>query len=257
MAKPRRPGQRIAVTIARHSLVGIAAIPHEVAMDEGEDLPAPQKVERIQQNMLAAGERRLLTWLCARMPAWVTPDLLTAFGFCGALMIFASYALSNRDPAWLWLAVAGYVVHWFGDSMDGSLARFRKTERPNYGYFIDHSTDALATMLIVGGLGLTPHMRLDVALCAVIAYLLLSMHAFLAARVMGEFKLSYMAAGPTELRLMLIGLTIAMYVLGPRPGRFAPYSGFDLFAGTIAAILVVLFIIQTASMAQRLRVLGK
>lgn len=223
----------------------------------GEAPAAARKVERIQQNMLAAGERRLLTWLCARMPAWVTPDLLTAFGFFGAVLICASYALSNRDADWLWLAVAGYVVHWFGDSMDGSLARFRRCERPNYGYFIDHSVDALATLLIVGGLGLTPYMRLDVALCAVIAYLLLSMHAFLAAKVMGEFKLSYMSAGPTELRIMLIGLTVAMYLQEPGPGRFAPYSGFDLFAGGIAAILVLLFVLQTASTAQRLRALGR
>jgi phosphatidylglycerophosphate synthase len=210
---------------------------------------------RIQQNLLAAAERRLLNWLCARMPAWVTPDQLTALGMAGAAMTFAGYAFSYQTPALLWLAVAGYVVNWFGDSLDGSLARHRGCERPRFGYFIDHSCDALATFLILGGLGLSPYVRLEVALVVTIGYLLMSIHAFLFAKVSGEFRLSYAAAGPTELRLMLIGLTVAMYAQGPQPGWFAPVSGFDVFVGTAAAVLIGLFIGQTLMAARRLNLL--
>jgi len=207
---------------------------------------------RIQQNWLAARERRLLNWLCARMPAWVTPDKLTSLGMVGAFMTFAGYVASNLAASWLLLAIAGYVVQWFGDSMDGSLARYRRIERPSYGYFIDHSCDGLATLLILAGIGLSPFVTMDVALVALAGYLLLSIHAYLSARVLGEFKLSYLAAGPTELRLMLIALTLMMMMLGSGPGVFGKLSGFDLFVGVAGMILILLFVIQTLVTGRRL-----
>lgn len=207
---------------------------------------------RIQRNYLAAGERRLLTWLCARMPRWMTPDRLTAIGMVGAAMVLAGYLGSNLNPLWLLLSIAGYCVHWFGDSMDGSLARFRHIERPSYGYFLDHSCDGLATMMILAGIGLSPFVTMDVAMIALAGYLLLCMHAFLSARVLGEFKLSYMSAGPTELRLMLIGLTIMMMWLGSGRGMFGAWSGFDIFVGAVGSILILLFIGQTLVTARRL-----
>src|SRR3989344_3883475 len=174
---------------------------------------------RIQQNIPARGERRLLNWICPRLHAWVTPDQLTTLGFLGAVMVAMGYMLSWLSPAWLSLSIAGYVVHWFGDSLDGSLARWRRIERPSYGYFVDHSVDGLAIFLMVGSIGLSPYMRFDVALIAVIGYLLLAIHSFLAAKVVGEFRLSYMAGGPTELRLMLIAMTGLMPIVGGAGGR--------------------------------------
>ena len=218
-------------------------------MNEIDERPA---VARIQQNLLARSERRLLNWLCARMPAWVGPDLLTTIGMVGAAIIFAGYVASIDHPAWLWIAVSGYFVQWFGDSMDGSLARFRKIERPRFGYFIDHSCDGLATLLIMAGFGLSPYVRLDVALLALTGYLLLAIHAFLAARVLNELKLSYVAFGPTELRLVLIAITLAMWALGPGPKLFGALTGFDLLIGTAGAVLIGLFVIQTLATARRL-----
>jgi phosphatidylglycerophosphate synthase len=211
---------------------------------------------RIQENVLASSERRVLQWLCARMPDWVTPDILTVTGLVGAMLTFTGYSLSNLSAPWLGLAVAGYVIQWFGDSMDGSLARFRRIERPRYGYFIDHSCDGLTTALIVGGIGMSPYVTMDVAMVALVGYLLLSIHAYLAARVIGEFKLSYLAAGPTELRFMLIGLTAMMMILGSGPGWFGAVSGFDVFVGVVGLILVVLFVAQTWITGRRLAGLG-
>lgn len=213
---------------------------------------AAKPVVRIQQNLLARAERRLLNWLCARMPAWVNPDLLTAIGMVGAALIFAGYVASNLNPHWLWLAIGGYAVQWFGDSMDGSIARYRRIERPNFGYFIDHSCDGMATFLILAGIGLSPFVRLDIALIALVGYLLLSIHAFLAAKVIAEFKLSYLGAGPTELRLVLIALTLAMLCLPPGMGEFESFSGFDVVFLGCGLILVVLFVIQTLRTAGRL-----
>ena len=207
--------------------------------------PTPAPPVRIQRNILARGEQRLLQWLCPRMPGWVTPDGLTATAMIAAFAIGAGYALSNWSPAWLALSVVGFVVHWFGDSLDGTIARFRRCERPRYGYFIDHSCDGLATLVILGGLGLSPYLRIDVALFAVVAYLLMSVHTFLLAKVAGHFQLSHMGAGPTEIRIVLIVLTIVMGVLGPDAGRTAGLNAFDIVVTGVSLMLVVLFVVQT------------
>lgn len=211
-----------------------------------------QPLDRIQQNFLAKSERRLLNWICARLPLWVTPDKLTGFGVLGAFVIFLGYALSEWSLHTMWWCILGYAMQWFGDSLDGSLARWRKIERPKYGYFIDHSVDGFVILLIMSGMGLSPYVRMDAAAFATIGYLLLSIHAYLAARVLGEFKLSYLSFGPTELRFLLIGLTLAMMVLGPDAGRVGKMSGFDFFIAAAAAVLNVLFIWQTLITARRL-----
>lgn len=211
-------------------------------------------VPRIQQNLLAANERMLLDWLCPRLPRWTTPDMLTALGFAGALMVGAGYVLSTQSLLWLWLAQLGYLFNWFGDSLDGSLARYRRIERPKYGYFIDHSVDALAILAMLAGLGLGPFVELEVALIALVAYLLLSIHTYLCAQVIDEFKLTYLAGGPTELRLMLMAMTASMFFVGPDKLFGTGLSAFDIFALVVAAILIAIFVAQTASTA---RILAK
>lgn len=221
--------------------------------------PQSSPITRVQENLLARGERRLLNWLCARFPAWVTPDMLTMVGMLGAFMVFAGYVASNIGAQWLWLAIAGYVVQWFGDSTDGSLARWRKIERPRYGYFLDHSCDGLATTLVVVGIGFTPHVAMEFALVALAGYLLLSIHAFLSVRVLGELKLSYLNAGPTELRFILVAFTLAMMAVGPGAPRWQSWigsiNGFDIFTGLVGALLITLFTLQTGTTARRLAVL--
>jgi len=209
-------------------------------------------ITRIQENFLAHSERKLLNWMCGRMPRWLTPDMLTFVGMFGAGMVFVGYVCSNISENWLWLAIIGYIVQWVGDSTDGSLARYRKIERPRYGYFLDHSCDGLATMAIVVGIGLSPYVSLEVALVALAGYLLLSIHAFLSVRVLGELKLSYLNLGPTELRFVLIALTIAMLSFGAGPGWFGQISGFDVFVGSVGILLITLFALQTFQTAARL-----
>jgi len=166
--------------------------------------------------LLARPEARVLEWIARRMPGWVTPDHLTALGVLAAIGIAAAYALSNRDPAWLWAASALLVVHWLGDSLDGTLARVRRTERPRYGYYLDHLVDAVATALIGLGLGLSPHMLLVTGLAIVIAYLVLSINTYLETNTLGVFSLGYGRLGPTEARAGLIALN-ALLALGLAP----------------------------------------
>lgn len=207
-------------------------------------------VVRVQQSLLAKPERRLLNWLCARLPRSITPDKLTALGFAGTVMLVAGYGLSGMNRNWLILTVIGYGINWFGDSLDGSLARYRKIERPEFGYFVDHSLDAFGNLLTLIGIGLTPWVRMDVALFAAGAYLLLSIHTFLAARVTGTFRLSYGLLGPTELRFVLIGMAGAMY--GSSSAKPSQWSGFDSFVGAAAFVMLALFIKQTIALAREL-----
>ena len=214
--------------------------------------PTIKPIERIQGNLLARAERRLLNWLCARLPAWVSPDMLTSLALVGAAMVLAGYVASHGDLRWLWIAIAGYFLHWFGDSLDGSLARYRRIERPRFGYFIDHSADGIGNLMIVGGLGLSPFVRLDVALLALAGYYLLSIHAFLTAKVIGELRLSYAAAGPTELRLLLIGMTLVMLYAQPTAPVIFDLTVLDVVVASIATILIALFVVHTFAIARRI-----
>jgi archaetidylinositol phosphate synthase len=165
--------------------------------------------------LLAAPEARVLDWLARRLPRRVTPDQLTILGVLAAFGIAAAYLLSNRDPAWLWAASALLVVHWLGDSLDGTLARVRKAERPSYGYYLDHLVDAVATAVIGLGLGLSPYMLAISALVLVVAYLVLSINTYLETQTLGVFSLGYGRFGPTEARLGLIALnTVAALGVG-------------------------------------------
>jgi len=156
--------------------------------------------------LLARHEERLLRAIAARLPARVLPDHLTALGVAAALGIAGAYLLSGGDRGWLWVASALLVVHWLGDSLDGTLARVRRTERPNYGYYLDHLVDGLATAVIGIGLGLSPHMLLATGLALVVAYLLLSINLYLETNTLGVFRLGLAGIGPTEVRLVLVAL---------------------------------------------------
>ena len=166
--------------------------------------------------LLARPETRVLEWIARRLPRWVMPDHLTALGVLAAIGIAAAYALSNRDPAWLWAASGLLVVHWLGDSLDGTLARVRRSERPRYGYYLDHLVDAIATALVGIGLGLSPYMLLATGMVIVIAYLVLSINTYLETKVFGVFSLGYGRLGPTEARVGLIVVNAVM-ALGLAP----------------------------------------
>src|SRR3954465_2500251 len=129
--------------------------------------------------LLARHEKRVLTWIARRLPRWILPDDLTALGVAAAIGICIAYQATNADRAWLWVASALLVVHWLGDSLDGTLARVRGIERPRYGYYLDHLVDALSTACIGIGLGLSPHMLLALGFGVVVAYLVLSINTYL------------------------------------------------------------------------------
>jgi phosphatidylglycerophosphate synthase len=153
---------------------------------------------------LAEPERRLLIAIAHRLPGKVTSNHLTILGVIGAAGAGIAYALSGRGPAWLLVASGFIALNWFGDSLDGTLARVRRAERPRYGYYLDHIVDAFSTAAIGIGIGLSPYADLNLALIMVVCYLALSINVYLESAVFGVFELAYGRIGPTEARLILI-----------------------------------------------------
>jgi phosphatidylglycerophosphate synthase len=195
------------------------------------------KAERQATFVLTRFERWALPRIAASLPRWVVPDHLTALGVLGATLIAAGYCLSNRNAAWLWLSNVGLVIHWFGDSLDGTLARVRRIERPRYGFYLDHLTDAYSTTVIGLGLGFSPYMLLAVGLAIVIGYLVLSINVYLETHVFGKFRYGYGVLGPTEARVLLIVLNLVALLIGPL--RFREFhlglTPFDVL-GILAAL---------------------
>lgn len=177
---------------------------------------SPAEHKRTSDFILGPFERAVLPRLARALPGWVVPDHLTLLGLFASTVIAAAYMLSNRNAWWLWIASAGLILQWFGDSLDGTLARVRKIERPRYGYYLDHLTDAYSTLAIGLGLGLSPYMLLSIGLAVVTAYLILSINVYLETYVFGEFSFSYGKLGPTEVRVLLIALNTVAYLAGPR-----------------------------------------
>jgi len=194
--------------------------------------------QRVNDILLGPLERPALKWLSEHMPAWVTPDLMTVTGVAGALVITLGYGLSQFHPGFLWLATLGFVINWFGDSLDGTLARHRHIERPIFGFYIDHVSDVLTEIIIILGMGLSPYIRFSVASMCCIAYLSMSVLVYIRTCLVGEFKISYGKLGPTEVRVIAMGLNTGMF--------FGGLSTFNLRLGSTIAVISPYDLVVTA-----------
>jgi phosphatidylglycerophosphate synthase len=218
-------------------------------------MPDVHAQKRVNQSLLGPVEKPLLQWIARHTPARIGSDTMTLIGIVGTGIILVGYALSHLHPGFLWLASAGFTVNWFGDSMDGTLARYRKAERPKYGFFVDHLVDAGSQVVIFVGMGLSPYVQLDYACLALAGYLLLSIYAYVTAFITGEFRISYIKLGPTEMRVIAVMLNSAVFFFGnpilPIPG--SPTSAFDAFVLFIAGLLISVFTVVSVRKSLELR----
>jgi len=188
---------------------------------------------RTQQSLLAPAEKRCLIWIASRMPVWINSDHLTALGLLGMLGTGLSYWWASAHPAGLLLASFWLMVNWFGDSLDGTLARVRNRLRPRYGFYVDHICDTFGSLFLLGGLALSGHMNQNIAFGLLIVYLMLAIEIFLATYTLGNFRISYWKFSPTEVRILLAIGNLALW-LHPAASAF----GFGLFdIGGIAGIV--------------------
>lgn len=207
--------------------------------------------QRVNDILLGPLERPALRWLAAHMPPWVNSDILTVIGILGSGLIALSYWLTNSDKNFLWIASLGFIINWFGDSLDGTLARYRKMERPKFGFFIDHTVDAFSEVLIFLGLGLSPYFRYELASLALIGYLLVSVLVYVRTCVVGKFVISYGRLGPTEIRVIAILANTFIFFFGaPQVSIFGwAFNSLDAILVFVTAILFGIFIVTTVSVA--------
>lgn len=201
--------------------------------------------DRVQQAFTARLEKRALVWMAERMPARINSDHLTALGFLAQFLAGATYALARFSPRWLLATNFFIALNWFGDSLDGTLARVRHQQRPRYGFYVDHVVDTFGAAFLMGGLAISGYLHWAVAIAMLVAFLMLSVEVYLATYATGQFKLSYGKFGPTEMRIALcIGNVALLYrpwvhILGH------PVRLFDV-GGVIGAVVLLGIMVASA-----------
>ncbi|MFI5118577.1 MAG: CDP-alcohol phosphatidyltransferase family protein [Terriglobales bacterium] len=209
-----------------------------------------RQATRVHGSFLAAAEKRALVWMAERMPAWINSDHLTVLGFAAQIATGVCYALAVHDRRMLLAAVVCLAVNWFGDSLDGTLARVRQQQRPRYGFYVDHIIDSIGATAMMGGLALSGYMHPVLAIGLLVAFLLLSIQSYLATYTLGEFHLSLWHFGPTELRVLLVaGNLAALRWAWVMHGR---YRLFDVGGAIGLAVMLLMLVVVSLKNTVRL-----
>lgn len=211
--------------------------------------------QRFNDSLLARHERSVLVMLARHTPRWISPDRMTMIGILGAFLAFWGFALSNRALEWLWLANAGLVIHWLGDSLDGTLARVRAIERPRYGFYLDQVIDTVGNLLIGAGVAVAPFARPDIALIVLALYQMLAIQVLVRTIVDREFHVAVGRFGPTELRIGIVLMNIGVLLFGgTEPIWTTPIAlGWcDLLMLALIGFLAFLFVSQMVRHLKRL-----
>lgn len=206
-----------------------------------------EQSNRIQTSLLNSAEKKVLVWLAQRQPKWMTSDMLTIIGVAGAMIVAVGYVLSNYNINWLWLSSFGFFINWYGDSLDGTLARVRGTQRPVYGFYLDHCIDGVTIAVMCVGAGLSDMLNLSIAMAVLTVYLLLSISVYINAHLKGEFKLTYAGMGPTEFRLIMVAINTLFIYLAPLRDFTIPVNifGNDIVLGSFDLAGIAIFIVLT------------
>lgn len=189
---------------------------------------------RVNTSLLAASEKRLLIWIAERLPRWIHSDHLSALGLAAMAGAGAAFWLMQSDPlAGAGLVTLALLLNWFGDSLDGTLARVRNQLRPRYGFYVDHVIDLAGTAMLFAGLAASQYMSPVVAALFVASFFLVSAEAYLATHARGVFKMSFLGVGPTELRILLAAGAFAV-IAAP---TVAPFGLFEVRLFDLGGIL--------------------
>jgi len=203
---------------------------------------------RFNQSLLGPLERPALAWLAAHMPPWVVPDTLTFFGLGGAMVTSTGFILSNLSLHWLWLSCIGLVMNWIGDSTDGTLARYRRIERPRYGFFVDSSSDLFSHPMTLLSVGISPCAHFGIAALGAVAFLMGFAYTMIGAHTRAKMRITYFGFGPTEIRASLLAGNLLVLAFGvrtvplgiPLPAGFGPLTTYDVVIAALALLAAVL-----------------
>jgi archaetidylinositol phosphate synthase len=206
--------------------------------------------KRIQESFTSGPEREALLWMAARLPACINSDHLTLFGFIAMFLAGAGYSVARWNRIGLLLATICLVLNWFGDSLDGTLARVRNCQRPRYGFYVDHMIDSFGAVFLMTGLGLSGYIDWRIAIGMLVAFLLLSIESYLASYTLGIFRLSFARLGPTEIRMLLACANIVVW-FHPAAKVAGSWRLFD-FGGLVASAAMSVMVIIAAVSHTRL-----
>src|ERR1700730_5199642 len=223
---------------------GTLRVPGIRLSDTKESIPFANAI-RLQERFTARGERKVLAWLAARLPSWVNSDHLTLVGFVAMILAGASYAFVRTNRVGLILATIFLALNWFGDSLDGTLARLRNRQRPRYGFYVDHMIDTLGGLFLMGGLAISGMVDWRIALGMFLAFLMLSVEVYLAAYTLGTFRLSFAKFGPTEIRILLALGNAALWFHPDARVFGSSYRVFDVGGIVAIAGMSLMLIIST------------
>jgi phosphatidylglycerophosphate synthase len=202
---------------------------------------------RRQESFTADAERKALQWLAAQLPSWVNSDHLTLLGLVSMLLAGASYALARFNRVGLILATIFLALNWFGDSLDGTLARLRNRLRPRYGFYVDHMVDTFGGFFLMGGLALSGLIDWRIAMGMFLAFLMLSVEVYLGAYTLGTFRMSFAKLGPTEIRILLALGNAALWFRPQARAFGSPYRVFDVGGAVAIAGMVAMLVASTTS----------
>lgn len=210
-----------------------------------------KQATRIQTSVLNGLEKKILVWMAERQPRWVTSNFLSFIGFVGAVVIAIGFILSDKNINYLWISSLGLLINWYGDSMDGTLARVRNTQRPLFGYYLDHILDGVNESIMFIGAGISALMHMPLALLVLLLYLLITINVSINAHLRREFKLTYLKLGPTEFRIAIIIANTVM-IFSEKVRNFiwnieifnheVALTAFDCLAIVLIVLLLLIFI---------------
>ena len=210
-----------------------------------------KQATRIQTSVLNGLEKKILVWMAERQPRWVTSNFLSFIGFVGAVVIAIGFILSDKNINYLWISSLGLLINWYGDSMDGTLARVRNTQRPLFGYYLDHILDGVNESIMFIGAGISALMHMPLALLVLLLYLLITINVSINAHLRREFKLTYLKMGPTEFRIAIIIANTVM-IFSEKVRNFiwnieifnheVALTAFDCLAIVLIVLLLLIFI---------------
>lgn len=215
-----------------------------------------KQATRIQTSIFNGLEKRILVWMAERQPRWVSSNLLSFIGFIGAVVIAAGFILSDKNINYLWISSLGLLINWYGDSMDGTLARVRNTQRPVFGYYLDHILDGVNESIMFIGAGVSALMHLPLALFVLLLYLLLTINVSINAHLRREFKLTYLKMGPTEFRIAIV-IANTIMIFSDKVRNFIweieifnhqiALTSFDCLALVLIILLLFIFAVNVVS----------
>lgn len=215
-----------------------------------------KQATRIQTSVLNGLEKKILVWMAERQPRWVTSNFLSFIGFVGAVVIAIGFILSDKNINYLWISSLGLLINWYGDSMDGTLARVRNTQRPLFGYYLDHILDGVNESIMFIGAGISALMHMPLALLVLLLYLLITINVSINAHLRREFKLTYLKLGPTEFRIAIIIANTVM-IFSEKVRNFiwnieifnheVALTAFDCLAIVLIVLLLLIFIVTVVT----------